>query len=225
MDSGTMKNRVIITGSWGLIGDELVERFQHLRYNVVEADLRYGDDLLDESFCKTFFKENEADGLIHCAGRNDHVTGDRKPSILDISSDSFTEFMIDNVTMPFIVGREYARNNSHGSVIYFGSLYSLVAPSPGISPNKHPGYTASKHGLIGLTKHMAVNFAPIRFNCICPGGIDYNQGDEFKARYNSRVPIGRMANVSDLINPILMLLNSPYITGAILPIDGGYTIL
>lgn len=194
-------------------------------YSVIEVDREYGDDLLDESFCNTFFKDNPSDGLIHCAGRNDHVTGDTKPSILDVSPDSFTEFMIDNVTMPFVVGREYAKNNKHGSVIYLGSLYSIVAPSPEISPNKHPGYVASKHGLVGLTKCMAVNFAPIRFNCICPGGIDYNQGDEFKARYNAHVPIGRMARVVDLIEPILMLLNCEYITGTILPIDGGYTIL
>jgi NAD(P)-dependent dehydrogenase (short-subunit alcohol dehydrogenase family) len=62
-------------------------------------------------------------------------------------------------------------------------------------------------------------------NTLSPGGVLGAQDDQFKAKFNARVPLGRMASHQDLIGPLQFLASdaSAYVTGAELRVDGGFT--
>ena len=90
---------------------------------------------------------------------------------------------------------------------------------------KHIGYTITKHGVIGLTRHLATHLAPTRVNTLVPGGVLNNQGEKFIVEYSKNVPLQRMMNVSELIGIVNLMCSeeSSYMTGAAIPVDGGWT--
>ena len=115
-----------------------------------------------------------------------------------------------------------------GAVLNIGSLFSFFG-----APHA-PAYAASKHAVAGLTKSLAAAFAKenIRVNALAPGWIEtamtaVPRGNEARnAELMARTPLGRWGTPADLA-PAALFLCSPlagYITGAILPIDGGYLI-
>lgn len=115
---------------------------------------------------------------------------------------------------------------TRGCILNVASIQSFVA-----TPNSVP-YTASKGGVAQLTKALAYELAPfgIRVNAIAPGFIatpmtDVTRADPAKvASLLSHVPMRRHGEASELAGPALFLCSSQasYITGAILPVDGGY---
>jgi NAD(P)-dependent dehydrogenase (short-subunit alcohol dehydrogenase family) len=122
-----------------------------------------------------------------------------------------------------------------GSIINIGSLYASVAPDsrfydhiecdpPFIKP---PAYGASKAAAVNLTRYLATLWAPcgVRVNALSPGGVLGDQDPEFKRKFCERVPLGRMAEDSDLRGPLLFLASSAssYVTGIELVVDGGFT--
>ena len=122
-----------------------------------------------------------------------------------------------------------------GSIINIGSLYASVSPDqrfyehlPGDLPFlKSPAYGASKAGVVNLTKYFATMWGPtgVRVNTLSPGGVLGGQDDEFKRKYGSRVPLGRLATFDDLKGPLVFLASSAssYVTGHELRVDGGFT--
>ena len=100
-----------------------------------------------------------------------------------------------------------------------------------------PSYSAAKGGIISLTKALAVDLGPsnIRVNCICPGAIETPmlervikmQGDpkEVREQRLKNYPIGRFGNAEEVAHTALFLASdeSSFITGAVLPVDGGFT--
>ena len=100
-----------------------------------------------------------------------------------------------------------------------------------------PSYSAAKGGIISLTKALAVDLGPsnIRVNCICPGAIETPmlervikmQGDpkEVRERRLKNYPLGRFGNPEEIAHAALFLASdaSSFITGAVLPVDGGFT--
>ncbi|MEJ2170671.1 MAG: SDR family oxidoreductase [Desulfobacterales bacterium] len=122
-----------------------------------------------------------------------------------------------------------------GSIINIGSLYASVSPDqhfydhiPGDPPFlKPPAYGASKAAVVNLTRYLATLWAPrgVRVNALSPGGVLGGQDEEFKRKFCSRVPLGRMATAEDLHGPLLFLASnaSAYVTGTELVVDGGFT--
>ncbi|HUE39900.1 MAG TPA: SDR family NAD(P)-dependent oxidoreductase [Candidatus Binatia bacterium] len=113
-----------------------------------------------------------------------------------------------------------------GRVVNIASTEGLGA-SYGMTP-----YTASKHGVIGLTKSLAVELGQrgVNVNCICPGPINTGMTaeipDEAKARFARRkVPLQRYAQPEEVAQGILSLVlpAASYINGAVLVVDGGMT--
>jgi NAD(P)-dependent dehydrogenase (short-subunit alcohol dehydrogenase family) len=116
-----------------------------------------------------------------------------------------------------------------GVIINNSSILGLVA-----LPNV-PIYTASKHGVIGLTKSLALEHAKnnIRINCVCPGGIETDLlarnldslGEEGKSKFISLHPIGRLGKPEEIANSVIWLCSqaASFITGQSLAIDGGFT--
>jgi NAD(P)-dependent dehydrogenase (short-subunit alcohol dehydrogenase family) len=120
-----------------------------------------------------------------------------------------------------------------GSIVNIGSLYASVSPDARfydhIEPPflKPPAYGASKAAVVNLTKYFATAWGPfgVRVNTLSPGGVLGAQDEQFRKKFNARVPLARMAVHQDLIGPLQFLASdaSAYVTGAELRVDGGFT--
>ena len=120
-----------------------------------------------------------------------------------------------------------------GSIINIGSLYASVAPEPSLYDHLDPpfvkpaAYGASKAGVVSLTRYFARLWGPygVRVNALSPGGVVVAQDEEFKRKYSARVPLGRMAELDDLVGPLVFLASdaSSYVNGHELRVDGGFT--
>jgi NAD(P)-dependent dehydrogenase (short-subunit alcohol dehydrogenase family) len=127
------------------------------------------------------------------------------------------------------------RNAGGGAIVNLGSLYAAVAPDPALYDHlagdppflKPPAYSASKAAVVALTRYLARVWGPdgVRVNVLSPGGVAGGQDSEFTAKYCARVPLGRMAEPSDLAGPLVFLASeaSGYMTGHDLRVDGGFT--
>jgi NAD(P)-dependent dehydrogenase (short-subunit alcohol dehydrogenase family) len=127
------------------------------------------------------------------------------------------------------------RDAARGSIVNIGSLYASIAPEPRFYDHieaeppflKPAAYGASKAGVVSLTRYFARLWGPhgVRVNALSPGGVAGGQDDEFLRKYSARVPLGRMADVSDLAGPLVFLASdaSRYVTGHELRVDGGFT--
>lgn len=133
-------------------------------------------------------------------------------------------------------GKQMIKQKLGGSVIQTSSIYGAVAPDQriyegseymGYKINTPAVYSASKAGVLGLTKYLASYWADhkIRVNAISPGGVSSGQNEEFKLKYSRRVPLGRMADSMDMVGAVLYLASdaSSYVTGQNLIVDGGLT--
>jgi NAD(P)-dependent dehydrogenase (short-subunit alcohol dehydrogenase family) len=112
---------------------------------------------------------------------------------------------------------------SRGTVVNIASMLSFFGGGHA------PGYTASKGGVAQLTKALANAWAldGVRVNAIAPGYVETKLTQalwEDPARIQARIPMGRWAQPQDMVGPTLFLCSdaAAYVTGAILPVDGGY---
>lgn len=219
--------KIIITGSEGFLGSNLCNFFEK-NFDVLKLDKKLGHDLTNEEFVKKWFKNNKSNYLINCFALNDHVDSKRrKKTLFEFPLSSFSDYMDVNLVSLFSVCREFARNNKCGSIVNFSSYLGLVSPRPDLYSGSHKdiGYIISKFGVIGMTKYLAVHFAPnIRVNCISPGGIYNNQSKEFVRKYSKLTPLGRMMKKNELNDLVEYLCSdkSSYMTGENISIDGGY---
>jgi len=221
---------MIITGSEGLIGKEVVRYFS-TTYNVIPIDKLNGNDLSDEDYVNCLFSENKADCLINLFALNDHIDNNRKTNkIMDISLDSFRDYLETNVVDLFSVCRAFAKNNTSGCIVNFSSTYGLVSPRTDLysGDEKHIAYGTSKAAVIQLSRHLAVHLAPnIRVNVVVPGGVLNAQSPSFVEKYSSNTPMKRMMS-KDELNGIIEYLcseKSTYVTGSVFVVDGGWTII
>ena len=222
------KYKIIITGSEGLIGTQLVQ-FLSTKYDILKVDLALGQDLTDENFVKKWFNENKADAIVNCFALNDHVRKEEeRETLYDISLNSISKYLDVNIVSLFSVCREFARNNQNGSIVNFSASTGIVSARPDLynGSHKHAGYSISKAGVINLTKYLATHLAPnIRVNCIAPGGIENNQDAEFINKYSKLTPMNGMMKKEELndIVEYLATKKSSYVTGSTFVIDGGWT--
>lgn len=139
-----------------------------------------------------------------------------------------------NLTGTFLVAREAGRamkQGGGGSIVTVSSVYGLVGPDHRIYENQpfksFPGYSASKAGVVGLTRWLATWWGKdgIRVNCLTPGGVYNDHDPAFAAAYAHRTPMGRMADREELVGMMLFLLSdaSAYCTGQNYVVDGGFT--
>ena len=153
------------------------------------------------------------------------------PAMLDDEGweESWEKTFAVNLTAPAGLVRGFLpalKAHRRGRVVNIASTEGLGA-SYGMTP-----YTASKTGVIGLTRSLAVELGHqgVNVNCVCPGPINTGMTavipDEAKARFARRkVPLQRYADPEEVAQGILSLVlpASSYINGAVLPVDGGMT--
>jgi NAD(P)-dependent dehydrogenase (short-subunit alcohol dehydrogenase family) len=139
-----------------------------------------------------------------------------------------------NLTGTFLVAREGGRalkDSGGGSLVLTSSIYGIVGPDhriyDGQAFRSFPGYTASKAGVIGLSKWLATWWGQdrIRVNSLAPGGVYNGHSDAFVAAYSNRTPMGRMATADEVVGMLIYLLSdsSRYCTGQTFVVDGGLT--
>jgi NAD(P)-dependent dehydrogenase (short-subunit alcohol dehydrogenase family) len=175
------------------------------------------------------------DILIHCAAYvgTTKVPGWAVP-FEQQSVSAWDRAMRINLTAAFVLVQE-AKDalavSGHGSIILFSSIYGMVGPDmslySGTDMANAAGYGTSKGGLLQLTRYLATVLAPrIRVNAISPGGVWRDQPEVFRARYEARTPLRRMATEEDLKGAVAYLASdlSAYVTGQNLAVDGGWTI-
>jgi len=222
--------KLIIAGSEGLLGKVIADYYEKTGTKVIRVDKKLGHDLTSEKQVKALVVANpDANGLVVLFALNP-TPNDTAFSISNLPLASVRAYLRVNLEAVYALVREYAIVASPGSVVVlFSSTYGLVSPNPGIYPEghiKHPAYSITKAGIVGMTKYFAVHLAPkIRVNCIAPGGVWNNQDSTFIRKYDKIVPIGRMMKKEEIIGPVKFLLSddSSYMTGATLVYDGGYT--
>jgi NAD(P)-dependent dehydrogenase (short-subunit alcohol dehydrogenase family) len=166
------------------------------------------------------------DILVNNAGIN------MKKEFTGVTDEEFDRILHTNLRSVFAISREVVRvmeRQGMGNIINISSM----AAQYGIP--KVIAYTASKSAIEGMTKAMAVELSPkgILVNCIAPGFIATDMsskalnGDaERKQKVFSRTPLGRMGEPDDIGDAALFLASGSarYITGVVLPVDGGNSI-
>ncbi len=147
----------------------------------------------------------------------------------EISTESLENVLEVNLSGAFEVTTAAAESlleSDGGSVINIASVGGLVG-----LPRQHP-YVASKHGLVGLTKSMALDWAPeVRVNAVAPGYVstdlteELESNDELRRSILDRTPLERFASPEEIAGPVVFLASdaASYVTGECLAADGGWT--
>ncbi|MBN1293793.1 MAG: SDR family oxidoreductase [Candidatus Latescibacteria bacterium] len=210
--------------------EKIAKQYRNSGYTVTAYRVDLGEEksVLD---LKNFIegKCGRLDALI-----NNAVARPMKGYTDDMSS--FEESMHINATGLFIVTRimgDFIAETEGGSILNIGSIMGMIGPDPtnytGTSMNAwYPDYFFHKGGMINFTRFIASYYSDkgIRCNCVSPGGLfQPTMPEAFVKNYSSRTLLGRLANDTDLKGIIVFLVSdaSVYITGANIPVDGGYT--
>jgi NAD(P)-dependent dehydrogenase (short-subunit alcohol dehydrogenase family) len=190
--------------------------------NSSEAGIAFSRlDVRDNEAVKAFVSTLPAlDVLVNCAGiirRNDEHDPEIFDLVLDVNLSG---------TMRLCTAARPLLARSKGAILNTASLLSFTGGG------LVPGYSASKGGVAQLTKSLAIAYAKdgIRVNAMAPGWIatgftEALQNDEARSGpILARTPLGRWGTPGDLAPPALFLCSplAGFITGVILPVDGGY---
>lgn len=192
---------------------------------VIKCDVTLTEDINNASIIAKE-KFGKVDILINCAGSS------KDKGVLDMSDDEW-DFTIDtDLTSVFKVTRAFAnimKENNYGRIINIASMYGLVGNTeiPTIA------YHSSKGGVVNFTRAAAAELAKynITVNAICPGYFytelttNVLNTETFQDFASSHVPMKRYGKEGELNAGAIFLASdeASYVTGVILPIDGGYT--
>ncbi len=127
--------------------------------------------------------------------------------------------------------------NGGGVILNIASDLALIGPDQRIyrkdglpdsaQPVKPVTYSVVKSGLVGLTRYLATYWAEqgVRCNALCPGGVENSQNADFVAKLTNLIPLGRMASRDEYRAAVAFLCSdaSSYMTGAVIPMEGGRT--
>lgn len=137
-----------------------------------------------------------------------------------------------------IIAEQMVKKKRKGSIINLSSIYGLVGQDleiyKGTNMKENVTYSVIKGGINNFTKQMSSYYGKfnIRVNAICPGGVINNEDKKklktqksFEKNYTKKVPLKRFARTDEVASAVIFLSSdaSSYITGTLLPIDGGWT--
>jgi NAD(P)-dependent dehydrogenase (short-subunit alcohol dehydrogenase family) len=152
-----------------------------------------------------------------------------REAIVDTTTEAFRAAVETDLVSQFMVAREVGRHmleRKYGRIVNISSIMGILGRAT------VAGYVAAKHGLIGLTKSLAVEFGPhVTANAIAPGyirtelNVPLQRNKEFCAMLEQRTAAHRWGKPEDLRGPLLLLASdaSAYMTGHTLVVDGGMT--
>ena len=250
------KKVVLITGACGQLGTELSRTYVERGWTVciTDIDLKKLEELAKNlnqiSTKKQFFFQMDItseesvlatlkliedqnitiDALVNNAGTavfSDFSARTKEEFMKVLEVNLFGTFNCINK-----IGNHMVTNNISGAIVNIGSIYGVVSSDPKIYTDclrkNSEVYSASKAGIIQLTNYFAIHLAEndIRVNCVSPGGIFNDQGDDFVNNYSKKTPARKMAKPQEIVQAIIYLSDnqtSSYISGQNLIVDGGLT--
>jgi NAD(P)-dependent dehydrogenase (short-subunit alcohol dehydrogenase family) len=231
----------VITGAAGGIGAATASRFEREGARVVGVDLREHStgelslqaDLTDEqSVASLLARAREELGRIDVLFNNAGISPVDDASVLDTSLEAWERVQAVNLRSVFLCckhGIPHLLQSGGGSVINTASFVSLLGAA-----TSQISYTASKGGVLALSRELGVEFARrgVRVNALCPGPVDtpllqelYANDPEQAARRMVHVPMGRFAHAEEIANAVLFLASdeSSYVNATAFLVDGGIT--
>ena len=182
-------------------------------------------DVRDTASVEEAFAKVEADqGPVEVLVANAGVTHDQLLALM--SEDAFTSVIDTNLTGAYRVAKRAVRpmmRLRRGRLIFISSVVGLLGSGG------QANYAASKAGLIGLARSLARELGSrnITSNVVAPGFVDTDMTavlpDERKAAILAQVPLGRLATAGEVAAAVAFLASddAAYITGAVIPVDGG----
>lgn len=178
----------------------------------------------------------DPEGIVARAGPLDHLINNagvfQHQGWADWTADTFEALFRVHAVAPALLSQAFARQRGPGadrSIVNIGSTLS-VRPVVGAGP-----YATAKAAMAGLTRSLAVELAPrsIRANCILPGVVRTEMtdaprdGDDPEARLRALADlhlVGRLGQPADIGSAVLWLVGAPWVTGAVIPVDGGLSL-
>lgn len=241
-----LKDKVIIvTGSNGRIGNQVVKDLIKHKAIVISCDLKnskktnnfFKIDISNEKKIKKFFehikrKYRNIDCLIHCAYPK---TKDWGKTFEYLNYKSLSKNLSLQLGGSILLSKQIIkifRKQNYGNLILMSSIQGVSAPKfehyKGTKMSSPIEYGAIKSGIISITKYLAklVRNTEIRVNCVSPGGILDKQPAKFLKSYKQSCNTKGMLNADDISKTILFLCSnqSKYINGQNIIIDDGWTL-
>ena len=234
---------VAITGAAQGIGRQTAQVFDSLGWVLALIDrqtidlsgyknaIAFTGDITDEKFVattatETLKKFGRVDALVNNAGISNIAPA------LKTSADTYRKVLEVNLVAPFLTAKAFGEimlDAGSGSIVNVSSVAGLQ----GVADRS--AYNASKHGLIGLTRTLAVEWGArgVRVNAVCPGWVktEMDHKDQAGGSYTDlditdHVPMARFARPEDIAQAIVWLCDSSqsgFVNGVALPVDGGWT--
>jgi NAD(P)-dependent dehydrogenase (short-subunit alcohol dehydrogenase family) len=249
METDKEYKTAIVTGGGSGIGFAIAEKFvqNNIRTIIIGRDqkkLNTAKEKLGELCEFVPYDVNELSGipklvtdLLQRFGRIDILVNNAginmKKEFTEVTDEEFQKVILTNVTSIFVLSREVVKcmlEKKNGGVII---NISSMAAQYGLP--KVIAYSASKNAIDGMTRAMAVELSPkgIRVNAIAPGFITtdmtakaFSNDPERMNKAMSRTPMGQFGLPADIGGAALFLVSdeAKYITGVVLPVDGGNSI-
>ncbi|MEH2258057.1 SDR family NAD(P)-dependent oxidoreductase [Nostoc sp.] len=193
------------------------------RTHVIETDVR-NHQAVEEMVNQTVSRF----GGLHLAVNNAGITGPHNVTTADYEIDWWNDVIATDLSSVFF-GLKYEIptiiRSGGGAIVNMSSANGVVGVA-GISP-----YTAAKHGIIGLTRAAALEYADkgLRINAIGPGYVDtpnmHKVPEEVRSQMAASHPMGRLARTEEVADVVAFLLSNraSFVTGSFYLMDGGYT--
>jgi len=218
------KKTVFISGATRGIGQAIYQKLKKENYKIIaptRQELDLSNNTSIDQYLKTH-KDLKIDILINNAGIN------FPQWINELEDENLQQHIQINLTSPIKLIRAFSKhmiNQKWGKIINISSIFGIVARG------KQTMYTATKHGLNGVTKALALELGPynILINSVCPGFtntelIKRNSQEKNKVIIKD-IPLGRFAEPEEIAELVSFLISekNTYINGAEIIIDGGFT--
>jgi NAD(P)-dependent dehydrogenase (short-subunit alcohol dehydrogenase family) len=238
--AGRLEGKVcVITGAAGGIGAATAEAFAREGARVVGVDLldnSPGDlalavDVTDEDAVRDMYtRVRDELGRVDVLFNNAGISPDDDTSVLETSLEAWQRVQDVNLKSVFLCckhGIPHLLENGGGSVINTASFVAVMGAA-----TSQISYTASKGGVLALTRELGVEFARrgVRVNALCPGPIDtpllrelFAKDPEKARRRLVHVPMGRFGKAEEIANGVLFLASdeSSFMTATTFLVDGG----
>jgi NAD(P)-dependent dehydrogenase (short-subunit alcohol dehydrogenase family) len=249
-DLFSLEGRVaVVTGGAGQLGSEIVRGLEERGARVAVFDIaaeRFRVDVTDREAIASATEEVVQDWgvphvLVNAAALDSppDAPAEEVGPFESYPEDSFDQIMDVNVKGTFlasqVIGARMA-GEGRGSIVNVSSVYGMLSPVQQLYDFRRQGgeeffkpvaYSVSKSALYNLTRYLATYWAKsgVRVNTLTLAGVWNDQPQEFLDAYTARMPMGRMADVREVVGPIVFLASdaSSYVTGANLVADGGWS--
>ena len=235
------KKNIIITGASGGIGNSIIEKFNECGANILASGTRIEKleelknkfnnikilkfDISQSEKIEEFIENasNELGGL-DCIVNNAGITQDNLA--IRMSLEEWKNVININLTSTFLMSKFAIKKmlkNKKGKIV---NITSVVGHTGNLG---QANYTASKAGIVAMSKSLAIEYAKknINVNCISPGFIKTVMTDKIDEKFKeviiSKIPSGRLGVPEDIANAVLFLASSKsdYINGETLHVNGG----